>query len=112
MAIPTSPKSNEPPTQQAINAASKGDVKTLKAVVDADPSLMELRGIDGMTLLHCAASVGANDCVKYLLEKGADPMVEDDNSNTSIAAALSNNHKDTAKILEDAAKQRGGNTTG
>lgn len=50
-------------------AARKGRVDDLRAMLDADPSLVSARGGDGQTPLHFAGTVGVAD---LLLSRGAD----------------------------------------
>ena len=100
--------SSSNPESAIFIAASMGDVTKLKSLLEADPTLVDVYGPNGKSPLHDAAAAGQNAAVKYLLEKGADPLVADEDGNTAIGTALGNLHKDTAKIIEDAMTQKGG----
>jgi len=95
--------SNLSPQERVLKAAGSGDMETLKSVIASDASLATVRGFNGLTPLHAAAAEGQNAAVTFLLEHGADPMALDDDSSTAINTALAQQHKDTAKILTDAA---------
>ncbi len=97
-----------PPAQQAIAYAAQGDLSRLKAVVDADPSVVEARGESGRTPLHFAAANGQVKVVDFLLEQGANPEATDDNGQTPATAALEFNHQDAADRLMEASRQRAG----
>jgi serine/threonine-protein phosphatase 6 regulatory ankyrin repeat subunit A len=53
----------------------------------------------GRSLLHVASSLGNNDVIKYLTEKGLHPEDPDSLGLTSLDLALINNKLDTAKLL-------------
>ena len=96
------------PEQEIFIAASTGDMAKLKSLISTDPTLIDAYGPNGKSPLHDAAAEGKNEAVKFLLEKGADPMVKDEDGNTAIDIALGNLHKDTAKLMQDAAASKGG----
>jgi ankyrin repeat protein len=56
----------------APEAAALGDLDRLTALLDADPSLVDVRTPDGFTLLHLAAFFAGVDAVALLLARGAD----------------------------------------
>ena len=90
-----------PPEEQIMQAAGKGDMTALESLLASDATLVDALGMNGMTPLHAAAATGQNAAVKYLLESGADPLAEDENSGTPLNAARVEGHADTAQIIED-----------
>ncbi|MCC6490648.1 MAG: ankyrin repeat domain-containing protein [Candidatus Hydrogenedentes bacterium] len=93
--------SNLPPDQQVLVAAETGDTKTLEALLQSDATLGDVRGNNGVTPLHLAARNGHDAAVKILLETGADPLAEDDESNTAANMANVEGHPGTAQIIQD-----------
>jgi hypothetical protein len=59
------------------DAAEKGDVAGLKALLSQDPSLISNTEDHGWTPLHMAAKAGEMDTATLLLEHGADPSAAD-----------------------------------
>jgi len=55
-----------------FEAASLGDVATLRRLLDSDPSLARAWSDDGFTALHFAAFLGGSEAVRTLLDAGAD----------------------------------------
>jgi ankyrin repeat protein len=60
-------------------AAADGHVDDLRQRLDARPDLLDARGVDfhGQTALHKAAWRNRPDCVRLLLERGADVRIRD-----------------------------------
>ena len=72
-----------PEVRQAIDAilqaANQGRTDDLRRLLDAHPDLIDARG-DGFqkqTALHRAACANRHDCVRFLLQRGADVRVRD-----------------------------------
>ena len=62
-----------PPSKQNVfQAASTGNLARLRALVEADPSLVSARGPSDFTPLHAAALYGQSATAALLLERGAD----------------------------------------
>lgn len=73
--------------EQAVNAildaAEKGRADALARLLDAHPDLIDARGGDfwGRTALHMAAWRNRPDCVRLLLDRGADVRIRDHGDN-------------------------------
>lgn len=52
--------------------ASAGEVEQLKSLLEKNPELINAEGWHNRTPLHCAAQHGHVDCVRLLIERGAD----------------------------------------
>lgn len=77
-----------------------GDVAAVKALLDADPSLIEVRDAKNLTPLHVAASRGQTAVAELLLNHGADisgPTSEGDW--TPLVYAAYRGHTEVAKLL-------------
>ena len=70
-----------------------GQVQQLKAALEPPPlgrrMDVNLCSPSKRSLLHAAAELGAVDAVEYLLERGVDHMLRDDNGNTALHLAVS-----------------------
>lgn len=95
------------PTTQAqhksiVKAAKSGDAAAVRALVEADRSLVNARDSDGSTPLHCAAWKGFPEVVTVLLELGADIQARNENGHwgdTPLHAAAHGNQRAVAEIL-------------
>ena len=72
-----------PPLEQLLDAADRGDVEMVRDVLDADPTLLNERGLlhghTGLrTALHFAVNGPHEDVVALLLDRGADPNIRDE----------------------------------
>lgn len=106
--IPRPDESSLSPEDLFFAAAANGDVGKLKSLLATDPTLIGAYGPEGTSPLHTAAFAGQNEAVQFLLEQGADPMLEDENGNTPLNVAVTEGHEDTAKIMTDAMEGAGG----
>jgi ankyrin repeat protein len=106
------------PEKEFIKAAKKGDLDTLKILIDMDNALLNTRDKDGSTALHCAAWKGHPEIVAFLLKAGADVSSHNTNDHwgtTPLHAAAHANRTVIVQLLLDAgadvnAKDMNGNT--
>jgi len=92
------------PTEKVFDAAKRGDVATLKAVIAADPNLVNAKDNQGQTPLHYTAVCMNPEAVKFLVEKGADPLAKDLEERTpSMYATEMRARPGVSKALGDAA---------
>jgi ankyrin repeat protein len=94
----------EKPTkeQQIIRAAKNGDAATVRALIEADPALLNARDKDGSTPLHCASWKGHVEVVTLLLGAGADVNARNQNDHwgdTALHAAAHGNQRAVAVAL-------------
>ncbi len=85
-----------------IKGAKNGDSAGVRALLEADASLVNARDIDNSTPLHCAAWKGHSEVAKVLLEFGADVNAKNSNDHwgdTPLHAAAHGNQKAVAEIL-------------
>ena len=92
------------PEKQFIQAAKKGDMETLKALLDNDQMLLNARDKDGSTALHCAAWKDHRELVAFLLDAGADVNAHNANDHWGTtplhAAAHANNTAVVQRLLD------------
>ena len=82
-------------------AAADGDLEAVKAMIEADGSLLESRNDTGFTPLHIACERGDFEMAVYLLGAGADPLAGDnDNSLPIHVAAIGGNVEVMELFLE------------
>ncbi len=91
--------------KEFIRAAKKGDLATLKTLLENDKALLNARDTDGSTALHCATWKGHYEVVAYLLSAGADVHVHNNNDHwgtTPLHAAAHANQSKIVQLLIDA----------
>lgn len=92
------------PNEQAVECAKKGDIRTLESLLQSDPKLVNTRGpMLRATLLHIAASKGDSKMVKFLLEHGANPRLQDEEGFTAADRAFQEGHSSIGKMIQEAA---------
>lgn len=69
------------------DAAAMADVRTVAAMLDRDPSLLEARNALGKTPLHMAVTSGSTEMVQLLLDRGANVNAKDNTGLTPLHIA-------------------------
>jgi glyoxylase-like metal-dependent hydrolase (beta-lactamase superfamily II) len=97
----TAPAGPPPPSKQNVfQAASTGNLARLRALVDADPKLVDARNPGGLTALHAAALYGQSATAALLLERGADPNAVARHAGTPLDVAHEAGQAEIAAWLE------------
>ena len=78
-----------------------GDVLALENLYNAG-AVIDSVDEQGRTALYVASGSGYLDAVRWLLERGADPLIADFNGRTSIHAAAASGHASACEYLLDA----------
>jgi ankyrin repeat protein len=81
-----------------LTSASKGDVATVKAILDSGANV-DTKDENDITALMYAARKDNADVVKLLLEKGAAINAKDKGGWTALMFAAKKNHVNTVKVL-------------
>jgi ankyrin repeat protein len=84
-----------------FEAASVGDVETVRRLVERSRTAAEDRTDDGYTALHLAAWFGRLEVARVLLEHGADPnaVALNESRGTPLHSAVASRHRDVASLL-------------
>jgi len=101
-------------TDESIVAAAKnGDLKTVKTILEKNPSKIDVKNKNGYTALHWACMRAHWNVVKYLVEKGADLNVVGGDGGTQINWAVHHDNLEIVKLLvENGAKLNSQNQWG
>lgn len=70
-----------------LEACADNNLETVNTILDADPTMMNIRDDSGWTLLHIATGWCAVETVETLLLRGANPESPDATGQTSRALA-------------------------
>jgi ankyrin repeat protein len=81
------------------DAASEGDLETLKALLKTKPTLVSRKDKYGNTPLHWAAYFGHKAVVELLLSSGAKVNAKDKDGHTSLHYATARGHDEVAELL-------------
>lgn len=82
-----------------LSAASQNSVSELKELLDKKPSYINKPSSSGETALHKAAAKGSLDCVKLLVQKGANVNLVDKQGRTPLLIAWENGHLESHKYM-------------
>jgi ankyrin repeat protein len=84
-----------------IEAAKRGDLERVRALVSGDPALMNVKDRDyGATALHWAALRGQAPVVSFLIASGADTAVRNAEGETALEVARRAGKKEVVALLE------------
>jgi len=82
---------NSKEVNSLLSAAREGNLKLIKNICENKTNVsITYKDEMGNTPLHLAAMSGSADCVKYLVEKGADLLLENKNKCTALYVILNN----------------------
>jgi ankyrin repeat protein len=83
------------------DAAERGDLKTVKKLIDEFRTTPNEKDKDGWAPLHYASKYGHVKVIEYLIKEGASIDVKDDMGYTPLVVAVAMGESDTAKYLID-----------
>ena len=78
---------------------------TVKVLIKHGAKLDRQKYETNISALFAAAKKGHIQCVKYLVEKGANINLKGENNLTPLAVAMQNNHKEIADYLTERQRQ-------
>jgi len=81
------------------DAAAKGDLAAVKALLEKDGALLNARDADGRTPLHWACRGVHLEVLTYLADKGADVNALDNNKIAPLHSLASRNHEEGIRLL-------------
>ncbi|KAN0092689.1 Ankyrin repeat-containing domain protein [Tylopilus felleus] len=84
-------------------AAQNNQLSLLQALLTENPKLINEADVDGRTPLHWAASAGATEVVRYLIDQGADVTKVDGGGWAALHIAVSAGHQEVVQELIGAA---------
>ncbi len=82
-------------------AAARGDLETVKDMVEDGVNIDVEETKLGGTSLHEASAAGHDEVVRYLLEHGANPTVRDKKGETPLFRAARNGHNNVMKVYAE-----------
>jgi len=80
-------------------AAEKGDLKKVRSLIAANPSLVNVEGHQNTTPLHWAAAKGRKDVADFLISKKANLEAKDRYGFTPLLTAAQNGQKEVVELL-------------
>ncbi|KAL9955072.1 hypothetical protein ACROYT_G036347 [Oculina patagonica] len=88
-----------------LSAASQNSVFELQELLDKKPSYINKPSSSGETALHKAAAKGSLDCVKLLIQRGANVNLVDKQGRTPLLIAWESGHLECHKYMLTSLKQ-------
>lgn len=82
-----------------LRAAERGELDSVKILLESDPQLLNITDQGGYTPLHKAAYNGHPEMVDYLISKGADLNVQSNSGSTPLHGAAFYGHPDAVRVL-------------
>lgn len=86
-------------SQDIYEAVKAGNTEMVAKYLQKDPELLNAKNPDAMTPLNLAAQEGQLEIAKFLLEKGADPVLGDNENSGPIHLAAISGSKDIVDLL-------------
>ena len=80
--------------------AARGNVRSLEALLDHQPGLLDLPDSDGAPALFYAASQGRLDCVKLLTERKAAVRLRDRLGRTALTSSLTSSSTEVLQVCQ------------
>jgi ankyrin repeat protein len=90
---------SEPDTASILEAAKRGDLPTVKQLLQAKSALVSCKDSKGDTPLHDAARYGHKDVVELLLAHNAEINTKGFHGNTPLHVAAREHHKEIVELL-------------
>ncbi len=85
--------------QDIFDSLRKGDIQTVKALVEKSPQILDSRDGNGMTPLHYAAMGGSAKLINDFIDKGAKLELQDAQLKTPLHLAAMNNRQNAVVAL-------------
>ncbi|MCP4725914.1 MAG: DUF3471 domain-containing protein [bacterium] len=82
-----------------VEAAKNGDLRTVRSILEQDPSKLDVQNQEGYTALHWACIRGHWDVAGYLIGEGADLNVVGGDGGTQINWAVHHDDVEIVKLL-------------
>lgn len=82
-----------------LGAAERGELDSVRALLESDPQLLNVIDQGGYTPLHKAAYNGHVEIVEYLISKGADLNALSNSGSTPLHGAAFHGHPDAVRAL-------------
>eukprot|EP01087_Luapelamoeba_hula_P001573 TRINITY_DN1128_c1_g1_i1.p1 TRINITY_DN1128_c1_g1~~TRINITY_DN1128_c1_g1_i1.p1 ORF type:complete len:733 (-),score=148.10 TRINITY_DN1128_c1_g1_i1:54-2252(-) len=87
------------PAVLLCGAAASGNLARLREIAAVPGVDINAADYDGRTALHLAAEEGKEDCVRFLIERGAEINALDKRQSTPLRGAIVNHHENIARLL-------------